>query len=358
MKKYILFFKDASEAEYELLGGKGSSLASMTKADFPVPNGFCITTHAYADVMKEHLDDVVDRVNDVNIDDMNELAKTALEERALVEKISMPAAVETAIKEGYQRLCQEAGFAGNLPVAVRSSATAEDLPDASFAGQQDTFLWVVGEEELLNNVRKCWSSLFTARAIRYRHDHNIKEEDVLMSVVIQKMVNSRVSGVAMTMNPMNGDRSKIVIDVGWGLGESVVSGEVTPDNYTLDKVILEVISSKIHEQEFALVPDIENKCVVKKYLNKEEAGKPCLTHDELKALGKLCKKVEQHYKTPQDIEWALDGDLPEGENLTLLQSRPETVWSQKPKEKKKGTYQFGMEGLVGSLLNPLNKKTK
>jgi pyruvate,water dikinase len=308
--------------------------------------------------MKEHLNDVVDRVNDVNIDDMNELAKTALEERALVEKISMPAAVETAIKEGYQRLCQEAGFAGNLPVAVRSSATAEDLPDASFAGQQDTFLWVVGEEELLNNVRKCWSSLFTARAIRYRHDNNIKEEDVLMSVVIQKMVNSRVSGVAMTMNPMNGDLSKIVIDVGWGLGESVVSGEVTPDNYTLDKVILEVISSKVHEQEFALVPDVKNKCVVKKYLNKEEAGKPCLTHDELKALGSLCKKVERHYKTPQDIEWALDGDLPEGENLTLLQSRPETVWSQKPKEKKKGTYQFGMEGLVGSLLNPLNKKTK
>lgn len=356
MKKYTLFFNDAAESEYELLGGKGSSLASMTKAEFPVPNGFCITTHAYADVMLEHLEDVVNRVNAINVEDMNELSKVALEERALVEKISIPEAVEKSIRSAYQRLCKESGFEKDLPVAVRSSATAEDLPDASFAGQQDTFLWVVGEDEVLNHVRKCWSSLFTARAIRYRHDHKIKEEEVLMSVVIQKMVNSKVSGVAMTLNPMNGDRSKIVIDVGWGLGESVVSGEVTPDNYTMDKVILEVVQSKIHAQEFALVPDFENKCVTKKYLDKEDAEKECLTHAQLKNLGQLCKKIEQHYKTPQDIEWALDGDLPDGENLTLLQSRPETVWSQKPKEKKTGTYKFGMEGLVGSLLNPLNKK--
>jgi len=328
----------------------------MTNAGFPVPNGFCITTHAYAEMMQAQLAEVVNRVNSININDMNELSKTALEERALVEKINIPIAIETAIREGYRRLCKESNFENNLPVAVRSSATAEDLPDASFAGQQDTFLWVVGEEELLNHVRKCWSSLFTARAIRYRHDHHIKEEDVLMGVVVQKMVNSKVSGVAMTLNPLNGDRSKIVIDVGWGLGESVVSGEVTPDNYTLDKVIVEVIKSSIHEQEFALVPDIENKCVIKKYLDKAEAGKPCLNTTQLKELGSLCKKVEQHYKTPQDIEWALDGDLPDGENLTLLQSRPETVWSQKPKKKKTGTYQFGMEGLVGSLLNPLNKK--
>lgn len=355
-KKYTIFFKDATEEEHELLGGKGASLASMTKAGFPVPNGFCITTHAYADVMQEHLAAIVNRVNAINLEDMNELSKTALEERALVEQIKMPAAVADAIKQGYRQLCKASNFENNLPVAVRSSATAEDLPDASFAGQQDTFLWVVGEEELLNNVRKCWSSLFTARAIRYRHDHNIKEEDVLMSVVVQKMVNSKVSGVAMTLNPLNGDRSKIVVDVGWGLGESVVSGEVTPDNFTLDKVILEVIKRTIHEQEFALIPDIENKCVVKKYLDKAEAGKPCLNNEQLKALGGLCKKVEQHYKTPQDIEWALDGDLPDGENLTLLQSRPETVWSQKLKKKKAGTYQFGMEGLVGSLLNPLNKK--
>lgn len=358
MKKYTLFFKDAAEEEYELLGGKGASLASMTKADFPVPNGFCITTHAYADVMLEHLDDVVNRVNAINVDDMNELSKVALEERALVEKIFLPPAVEDDIRAAYQRLCAEVGFEKDLPVAVRSSATAEDLPDASFAGQQDTFLWVVGEEEVLKHIKKCWSSLFTARAIRYRHDHNIKEEDVLMSVVIQKMVNSKVSGVAMTLNPLNGDRSKIVIDVGYGLGESVVSGEVTPDNYILDKVILEVISSKVHEQEFALVPDFEKRCVVKKYLDKETAKTPCLNNAQLKALGQLCKVVEKHYKTPQDIEWALDGDLPDGENLTLLQSRPETVWSQKPKEKKTGTYTFGMEGLVGSLLNPLNKKKK
>ena len=357
-KKYTLFFKDATEQEYDLLGGKGKSLASMTNASFPVPNGFCITTTAYAEVLKEHIEPIVNRVNALNMEDMKQLSKLASEERALVENIAMPQGVEDAIRLAYQRLCKETGFEKDLPVAVRSSATAEDLPDASFAGQQDTFLWVVGEEEVLKNVKKCWSSLFTARAIRYRHDHNIKEAEVLMSVVIQKMVNAKVSGVAMTINPLNGDPSKIVVDVGWGLGESVVSGEVTPDNFMLDKVIMEVIKSNVQAQAFALVPDFENRCVVKKYLDKETAGEACLNNAELKALGKLCKTVEQHYKCPQDIEWALDGDLPDGENLTLLQSRPETVWSQKTKKKKAGTYQFGMEGLVNSLLNPLNKKNK
>ncbi|MEZ5009759.1 MAG: PEP/pyruvate-binding domain-containing protein [Chitinophagales bacterium] len=353
--KYTLFFNDATEADYELLGGKGKSLASMSVANFPVPNGFCVTTTAYSDVMKSHLEDVIDRVNNINVNDMNQLASLALEERKLVESISMPEAVENDIRLAYQRLCKECGFEKDLPVAVRSSATAEDLPDASFAGQQDTYLWVVGEEEMLKNVRKCWASLFTARAIRYRHDHNIKEEDVLMSVVVQKMVNSKVSGVAMTLNPMNGDRSKIVIDAGWGLGESVVSGEVTPDNYMIDKVILEIVKQQIHDQEFALVPDFENRCVTKKMLGEEYAGKECLSLTQLKALGQLCKTIEKHYQSPQDIEWALDGDLPDGENLTLLQSRPETVWSQKKKEKPTG-FTMGMEGLVGSLLNPINKK--
>lgn len=354
--KYTLFFNEATAEEYELLGGKGASLSSMSVAGFPVPNGFCVTTHAYAAVMQAQLDAVINRVNDINVDDMNALADLAAEERKLVESIDLPAEVETSIRQAYKDLCAKYNFEKDLPVAVRSSATAEDLPDASFAGQQDTYLWVVGEDEMLKHVRKCWASLFTARAIRYRRDNNIKEEEVLMSVVVQKMVNSKVSGVAMTLNPMNGDRSKIVIDAGFGLGESVVSGEVTPDNYVLDKVILEIVKQQIHEQEFALVPDFENKCVQKKMLTQDEAKKECLSLTELKQLGTLCKQVEKHYKSPQDIEWALDGDLPDGENLTLLQSRPETVWSQKKQEKKTTGFSMGMEGLVGSLLNPINKK--
>lgn len=357
-EKYILTFKEAGKEDYVKLGGKGASLASMSAADFPVPSGFCITTDAYkAHVEKSSLwEQILEKSSWINFDDIFHLDKVSAEIRDLILHTLMPEKIADGIKDAYRQLCQLANADNDLPVAVRSSANAEDLPDASFAGQQDTYLWVVGEDAVLEHIKKCWASLFTSRAIHYRHDHKIHENEVLMCVVVQKMVNARVAGVTMTLNPTNGDRSKIVIDASWGLGEAVVSGEVTPDHFLVDKVILEVIQSKIHNKHLEHVPDRSTRRVVIREIIDERAIEPCLTPDEVKAICQMAKTIEKHYGCPQDIEWAIDADLPEGQNLTLLQSRPETVWSQKKQEKPTSTFSFGMDGLVNSLLNPLASK--
>jgi pyruvate, water dikinase len=358
--KYTCTFKEATKEEYIKLGGKGASLASMSAANFPVPIGFCITTDAY----KTHLDDsdlwtqILDKAACIDFKDMSHLEKTATEIRDLILQTPIPEAISASIKNAYQQLCLLTNANNDLPVAVRSSANAEDLPDASFAGQQDTYLWIVGEKAVLEHVQKCWASLFTARAIHYRHNQNIQENEVLMCVVVQKMVNARVAGVIMTLNPINGDRSKIAIDASWGLGEAVVSGEVTPDHFLVDKVMLEILKSDIHNKHIEHIPDKALRQVVIKDITDARADEPCLTPDEVKDLCRMAKTIEKHYGCPQDIEWAIDFDLPEGENFTLLQSRPETVWSHKKTETTKATptFTFGMEGLVNSLLNPIAAK--
>ena len=359
--KYTLFFKEATPTDYPKLGGKGASLASMSAAQFPVPIGFCITTDAYQEVLELSglKQQILERVKDISFDNMAQLEHISSEIREIVLKMAMPTSISTAIKTAYQELCSLTNSNDDLPVAVRSSANAEDMPDASFAGQQDTYLWVVGENAVLEHVKRCWASLFTARAINYRNDHKIAEDEVLMSVVVQKMVNAKCAGVAMTLNPLTGDRSKIVIDASWGLGEAVVSGEVTPDNFLVDKVMLTVLKSNIQNKHIEHIPDRATKKVIINEINDTRATQPSLTPDEIKNLCKMAKVVEKHYGCPQDIEWAIDFDLPEGENLTLLQSRPETVWSQKKVETKAATtpsFTFGMEGLVNSLLNPIASK--
>jgi pyruvate,water dikinase len=191
----------------------------------------------------------------------------------------------------------------------------------------------------------------------YRHDHNIQETDVLMCVVVQKMVNARAAGVAMTLNPLNGDRSKIVVDSAWGLGEAVVSGEITPDHFMVDKVILTPVTTRIQHKPYELIPDPANRRVVRQEISDERADAPSLSAEELEAVCKMAKNIEKLYGCPQDVEWAVDADLPTGQNLMLLQSRPETVWSQKKEESTAAkTFQFGMEGLVNTLLNPIAGK--
>jgi pyruvate, water dikinase len=354
---YTLFFDAATATDYPLLGGKGASLASMSAANFPVPVGFCVTTNSYLHFLEETniLDIILEKIQSIDGDNMLQLDQVSDEIRGLILEKSLPKDVEKSIKDAYQKLCGMAGLDNDLPVAVRSSATAEDLPDASFAGQQDTYLWVVGQDEVLEHVRKCWASLYTSRAINYRKNQKIDESEVLMCVVVQKMVNARTAGVAMTLNPINGDRSKIVIDSSWGLGEAVVSGEVTPDNFLIDKVMLEILKSNIQNKHIEHIPDTKNRCVITREITDERATQPSLSENEIKELCKVSKTVEKHYKCPQDIEWAIDADLPIGQNIVLLQSRPETVWSQK-KAEPNTTIKTGMEGILNTLMNPIGTK--
>lgn len=325
---FIEYFDGGIEPKLENLGGKGASLVTMTAAGMPVPPGFVITTSAFDSFIGTSL---VEQINEVlaglDADDVAAVDKTSAKIRDLILECPVPEAVREATRVAYEQL--QSQFAETVPVAVRSSATAEDLPDASFAGQQDTYLWLNGYAAVTEHVRQCWASLFTSRAILYRLKNEIPNEGLSMAVVVQKMVNAAVSGVAMTLDPTNGDRSKITVDASYGVGETVVSGTVTPDNIQLDKVTLDIVAEHIGDKHVELIPDAATNGLVEQEVGAERRAVRSLTDEQLTAVAQLAKRAEKHYRTPQDIEWAIDADLPEGENVLLLQSRPETVHSAK-----------------------------
>ncbi|UVI37339.1 PEP/pyruvate-binding domain-containing protein [Brevibacterium spongiae] len=326
-------FDSTAEPKLDDLGGKGASLVTMTQAGMPVPPGFVVTTESFDAFLSESgiADEIASELARLNPDDVAEVDEISARIRGRLTDAAVPEAVRTATKVAFDDLVTTCG--GEVPMAVRSSATAEDLPDASFAGQQDTYLWLNGYAAVTEHIRRCWASLYTSRAIIYRLKNNIPDEGLSMAVVVQKMVNAKTAGVAITMNPANGDRSKIAIDASWGVGETVVSGLVTPDNILMDKITLQVVSEHIGEKHIELVPaDGE---LTERDVPADRAEIRCLSDEEMAAVAGLAKRAEKHYKCPQDIEWALDRDLPDGENLLLLQSRPETVHSSAEKKTEK-----------------------
>lgn len=347
--RYVQFFDGGVDPDHDQLGGKCASLVTMTAAGMPVPPGFAVTCASYERFVTDS--GLAARIAE-------ELAKLDPEDVAQVDLLSqkirdrictspVPAEVREAVIAAWAEL--QGRFAEPVPVAVRSSATAEDLPDASFAGQQDTYLWLTDERSVHEHIRKCWASLYTSRAIVYRLKNGIDEEGLSMAVAVQKMVSARTAGVAMTLNPATGDRSKIVIDASWGIGEAVVSGHVTPDNIMLDKVMTSVVDEHIGDKHIELVPDPAHRGLVEVEVESARREVRCLSDDELLAVAELAKRAERHYGTPQDIEWAIDRDLPEGENLLLLQARPETVHSSKPQEPKPVTATIGVGSLTSML---------
>lgn len=324
---YVQKFHDDVEPQLQTLGGKGASLVTMTAAGMPVPPGFVITTAAYDAFLEESgiAEQILTALKGLDTDDTTQVDRVSAEIRERLTSAPVPEGVRTATREAHESLMAQCG--GEVPVAVRSSATAEDLPEASFAGQQDTYLWIAGYGSVTEHIRQCWASLYTSRAIIYRLKNGIPDEGLSMAVVVQKMVNAQAAGVAITMNPANGDRSKVAVDASWGVGETVVSGMVTPDNILLDKITLQVVTEHLGDKHIELVPGTDG--LVEQQVPADRAGVRCLSDADLTAVVTLAKRAEKHYRCPQDIEWALDRDLPDGENLLLLQSRPETVHSSK-----------------------------
>lgn len=349
MGKYTFAFDSTETPEHDRLGGKCTSLAIMTGAGMPVPPGFAVTTDAFDAVMNQTTlrDHIVKHLAGLDPNDVVDVDTRAAHIRELIMTQEVPDDVRDESIAAYNTLMELCG--GEVPVAVRSSATAEDLPDASFAGQQDTYLWIIGQEAVMQKIRECWASLYTARAITYRMANNISDEGLSMAVAVQKMVNSRTSGVAMTIDPSNGDKSKIVVDSSWGLGEMVVSGEVTPDNFMIDKVMMHIINRIISDKHEELVPS-GHGTVIRKEVDAERRNSPSLSDEELIQVATLAKAAHKHYGTVQDIEWAIDADLPAGSNVLLLQSRPETVWSQKKQEVKITSTGSGIEAITKSLM--------
>ncbi|HWL45364.1 MAG TPA: PEP/pyruvate-binding domain-containing protein [Ilumatobacter sp.] len=355
MSDMIVWYDRYDRATKPRVGGKNASLGELMMADLPVPPGFAVTTDAYQQMWRNTA--LVEAINDelrgIDHDDARANIDTSARIRKLIEAEPLDDEVVTAVADSYQALCDFCEVA-DLPVAVRSSATAEDLPDASFAGQQDTFLWVKGADAVLDNVRRCWSSLFTDRAIAYRHAMGYLHTSISMSVGIQKMVDPVCAGVAFTLNPANGDRSQVAIDASWGLGEMVVSGEVTPDNFLVDKVIHEIVSRRISDKHEELVLGDDGE-VHRAEVAAERRTAPCLTDDQLRAVAALARRAERHYGCPQDVEWAIDRHLPDGFDVVLLQSRPETVWSQKPVEPIAARTD-PMRSIVSTLMAPMYSK--
>jgi pyruvate,water dikinase len=330
---YILDFEKLDKNSLPLVGGKNASLGEMIKTGIRVPPGFAVTTDSYLEFITEAgiKNKIYDRLADLNPDNVETLNRASRDAQKLIKKAAIPEAVGQAIKEGYLRLCEKCGVE-SVPVAVRSSATAEDLPTASFAGQQDTYLWIQGSDQVVTHVQNCWASLYTPRAIAYRLKNEFPHEKVLISVGVQKMVNAKAAGVMFTLNPTNGDVSKVLIEGNWGLGETVVSGSVNPDKFVVDKVMLEINERTISTKHIECVFDLKQGKVIDADVDADMQCTCCLTDNEIKMLVRAAKNIENHYGRPMDIEWAIDQDFPFPENMFIVQARPETVWSQRKTE--------------------------
>ncbi len=330
---YVLNFEKLDKNSLPLVGGKNASLGEMIKAGIRVPPGFAVTTDSYLEFITEAgvKDEIYDRLSDLNPDNVEALNHASRDVQKLIKKTTISRAAGQAIKDGYFKLCEKCGVE-SVPVAVRSSATAEDLPTASFAGQQDTYLWIQGAEQVVTHVQNCWASLYTPRAIAYRIRNQFPHEKVLISVGVQKMVNAKAAGVMFTLNPTNGDVSKVVIEGNWGLGETVVSGAVNPDKFVVDKVMLEINERTISTKHIECIFDLKQGKVIEADVDAEMQCTCCLTDNEIKMLVRAAKNIENHYGRPMDIEWAIDQDIPFPENMFIVQARPETVWSQRKTE--------------------------
>ncbi len=326
----ICWLEDCRKESLPLVGGKCASLGELIHAGVRVPPGFALTTEGYRDFMAASGMERELKLALRNLDCQNleALEKVSASIRAAIEAQPFSEQMEDLVAESYRKLSVRCGLPA-VPVAVRSSATAEDLPDASFAGQQDTFLWIRGANEVLDRMRQCISSLYTARAIAYRANRGYDGEEVAISVGVQKMANSYAAGVMFTIHPTNGDRSVIVIDSNFGFGESVVSGEVTPDNFVVNKVTLDIIGRVISQKEVCYSVDMINQVSCAMEVPFERRNIQSLTDDEITELAWMGKQIEKHYGRPMDIEWSVDKDLPSDSNIFILQARPETVWTKK-----------------------------
>lgn len=313
----VSFFRDIDKHDLPSVGGKGANLGEMTKAGFPVPNGFAVTVEAYDRFLEENdlhkfLVDVLAQT-DVKNPDSLETAANHIQRK--IKTCQVPEEVARETIKAYKKL---SGVFKKALVAVRSSATAEDLPSASFAGQQATYLNIKGDALLIQSIKDCWASLFTPRAIFYREQNKIKHERVKISVIVQKMVQSDVSGVMFSIDPVTNDKDKIIVEAVWGLGEMIVQGSVVPDSYVVQKETFMILSKEISDQKIQLIrrgEKTEEREVPKNWRDKQK-----ISNEEIVALAKLAQKLQDHYYFPQDIEWAK-----EGKNLYITQTRPVTT---------------------------------
>lgn len=314
MNTYTRPFGEIGLSDIAYAGGKGASLGELTKIGIPVPPGFVILAHTFEKFLE--ITDIGVEINSafkkVKVEDINSVEKTSEVIKNLILESQIPETIKNEILKSFRQL--------NVSlVAVRSSATAEDSSVASWAGELETYL-NTDEALLLENVKRCWASLFTPRAIYYRFDQGLASAKISVAVVVQKMAQSEVSGIAFTAHPVTKDKNQVLIEAIYGLGEPIVSGEVTPDSYVCLKATEEILDKNIANQERLLAYNAKKKVNEFKLVEFGQREKQKLSDRKIKELVAICQKLEDHYKKPQDIEWALEKD-----SLYLVQSRPITT---------------------------------
>ncbi|MEK7166364.1 MAG: phosphoenolpyruvate synthase, partial [Patescibacteria group bacterium] len=317
MTKLVVWFKDVDKHDLEFVGGKGANLGEMTKIGIPVPNGFIVTAQAYYLFLeKTGIKDDLERIlHRLDVSQSHKLETAAKKAQEIISSAEIPTEVAKEIVEYYHAMGK---ILRDPYVAVRSSATAEDLPNASFAGQQATFLNIKGEASVVHHVRLCWASLFTARAIFYRVENKFDHFKVGIAVPVQKMVQSDVSGIMFTINPVTSEKSTIVIEGIYGLGELIVQGAVTPDHYEVDKNSLEITHKKINSQEKQML--LKRGKTIIDYVPQSKRALSKITDAQVTRLAEFGKLLEKHYYLPQDIEWAIEKG-----RIYITQTRPITT---------------------------------
>ncbi len=343
-KRFTLGYDELEGNDFNLVGKKNANLGEMLKAGIPISPGFAVTIHANDQFIvmtgiKEQIRKLIDPPDPkVPLEKAQAASKIAME---LIESAEMPAAIGDVILSDYHKMCELYGK--DCPVAVRSSGAA------SMPGQMETYLNIRGDKDLIDYVKKCWSSAYNTEAIMYRMN---KGMEFLFNIGagIPKMVNSRVSGIIFTINPINGDMSKISIDASYGLGEAVVSGLVTPDTYLVDKITLDLIKTIKGSKETQCVYRENASDIIQTEVPEEKRRVNCMTMEEIKELARVGKLIEKYYGKAYDIEFGVDGDIPFPQNIIILQVRPESVWSKKEVEAKTEVKKDPMERMLGVMM--------
>jgi pyruvate,water dikinase len=322
-------FDELGQEHKEIVGMKSAHLGEMRKAGIRVPPGFALSLKAYEKFMTETgaAEEIRRYLSTFTADpnqheDLMQYQNASEVIRNIVESKGMPKDLETVIKRYYVDLCQKTG-ASNVLVATRSSGSA------SHPGQYETYLYVSAISEVMRNIIKVWSSTFNQSSLIARARKGLPLEFDPIGVCVLKMVDAKAAGVMFTLNPVNGDPAKIAVGGNWGLGEAVVSGEVTNDHWLIDKVTLEIIDRRVASKTKEYTFDPEQRVVIYKEIEGQRKTNPCLNDEELFELARQAKRIESHFGVPQDIEWALDKDLPFPQNVLFVQARRETIWSKK-----------------------------
>jgi len=314
MISYVINLKESSKANLLDVGGKGANLIELSKIEnIDVPEGFCLTTKAYREVLENNDDfnSLLDQLSALHITENDKVKNITKELRRFIENIKIPKEIIEAVAAQHKMIGEESSY------AVRSSATAEDLPRASFAGQHDTYLNIIGLDEIINHIKKCWASLFTDRAIMYRKQNDFNHRKVYISVVVQKMIMPEVSGIMFTADPVNSNRKVLSIDAGFGIGEALVSGIVSADVYKVKNS--EIIDKKISDKTRGIYA-LKESGTEERLLDENLRNKPALSDNQILALEQIGRKIEGHFSYPQDIEWCIKDD-----KIYILQSRPITT---------------------------------